>query len=75
MACGLSCQICGESFQAFEKFCSSCGASNKNAKQVQGLVDYLGHWVLTLMLFLSALTLLSSFETWKLFRKMNGMLV
>ena len=34
MACGLSCQLCGESFQVYEKFCSSCGASNKNAKQV-----------------------------------------
>ena len=35
MACGLSCQQCGESFQTYEKFCSSCGASNKNAKQVK----------------------------------------
>ena len=35
MACGLSCQLCGESFHSYEKFCSSCGASNKHTKQVK----------------------------------------
>ena len=45
MACGLSCQKCGEVFQTYEKFCSSCGARNKSAKQVKGKNGLVQHEV------------------------------